>query len=237
MQNVNAAHRLLVLCLITGLGLLTTIAALALESGAADASTSDIVRSAQVASQYTTPTATRTPKPATANRREALQDDDLPPPPPRPTVRPPTATPQRPTADPPRSHETRSSRPRHIDLAVQQGASQHNVKPGDMVTFVITTTHQSGVRYAENVLIYEELPTFLDLEYAETSWGTLSTTNKQVRVTIPVLLPDDMVVVRIVARVNNQPAPDFMQIIASVDSDTEDRNETNDRAAVPLFGR
>jgi hypothetical protein len=122
-------------------------------------------------------------------------------------------------------------------MTIVQEVTDTTPQPGDTLAFSITVQHQEGVRYAEEVLIFEELPAFLDIVHAETSWGDLTVADNQVRVEIGYLLPDDVVQVYIIAQMNDQPAPEQLQVIASVATATEDRVPWNDTAAVMLTMR
>lgn len=162
--------------------------------------------------------------------------DDLPPAPALPEEPADPALPEEPAqpADEGGSHGGGSLR-RDVDLTVQQYASKDQVRVGDQIEFTITVTYADGERPAENVLIFEEIPTFLDIGHAATSWGQLSIQNNQISVFIPQLYPGDVVTVYVLAYVNDQPAPDFMTVIASVETTTEDSGPWNDLAAVPVI--
>ncbi|NJK78677.1 MAG: hypothetical protein HC876_16665 [Chloroflexaceae bacterium] len=185
--------------------------------------------------------------------------------PPRPTVESPTDVPTTPPTDVPTGVPTTgpttvptaptavatvTSRPaaprrdddddsgsRLIDLQLVQTASQTDIAPGDVLVLELIATHAEGNRNAEDVLIFVELPDFLTLQYAETSWGTLTQDGQFVFVTIPFLLPDDEVRMIVVAEANNLPAPDFMHIIGSINSSTRDSDPTNNLSPVPIFSR
>ncbi len=103
-----------------------------------------------------------------------------------------------------------------------------------LTTFTITTTHSDGQANAEQVLIFVELPTFLDIEQSTTTWGTLTRDENRVQVRIPILYPRDQVMLQITARVNQEPMPELMQVIASVATTSRETTYANNQAGVFL---
>lgn len=160
----------------------------------------------------------------------------VPPPTAAPTTEPTTAPTTGPTAAPtsPPSTGGGGSLRRDVDLMITQTASGDRVAAGDFVEFYITARYIDGERPAEEVVIFEELPAFLTIVQASTTWGTLQTTDNTVRVDIDNLYPDDEVQVYILAQTNTETDPQFVQVIASVDTITEDQTPENDLAFVPV---
>ncbi len=103
-----------------------------------------------------------------------------------------------------------------------------------LTTFTITTTHIDGRANAEQVVIFVELPAFLDVEQVTTTWGTLSVNDHRVQVSIPILFPRDQVILEVTARVNQEPLPELLQVIASVATDSLETTLDNNLAGVFL---
>ncbi len=175
-----------------------------------------------------------------------LEQTELPPRPTRtpPTVMPtntltanptdtPTATSVPPPPRPPRPAKS-SGGGQTLDLQIEQSASANLLQPAMLTTFTITTTHSDGQANAEQVLIFVELPTFLDIEQSTTTWGTLTRDENRVQVGIPILYPRDQVVLQITARVNQEPMPELMQVIASVATTSRETTYANNQAGVFL---
>ena len=169
--------------------------------------------------------------------------------PPRPTRTPPTVTPTNtPTANPTDTPTAtsvplppRPPRPakssgggQTLDLQIEQSASANLLQPAMLTTFTITTTHSDGQANAEQVLIFVELPTFLDIEQSTTTWGTLTRDENRVQVRIPILYPRDQVILQVTARVNQEPMPELMQVIASVATTSRETTYANNQAGVLL---
>ena len=162
-------------------------------------------------------------------------------PPTEPTA---TAVPPTPTSTatrvppPPRTplpvKSSSSSGGQTLDLQIKQSVSADLLQPAMLTTFTITTTHIDGRANAEQVLIFVELPTFLDIEQSTTTWGTLLRDDNRVQVSIPILYPRDQVILQVTARVNQEPMPELIQVIASVATASREITRDNNQAGVFL---
>jgi uncharacterized repeat protein (TIGR01451 family) len=146
-----------------------------------------------------TPTAeppTRTPPPTAGGT-------PVPTLPPRPTLPPsdtpgPTNTPKpRPTGEPGTDH---------ADPAVTKAVSPSEARIGDIVDFTITVTNH-GDKTADDVVVTDVLPDFLDVAESNTSKGTIATSGRTVVITIGPVAPGEEVLIHILARVNAQAQP------------------------------
>jgi uncharacterized repeat protein (TIGR01451 family) len=142
--------------------------------------------------------------------------------PPRPTVQPPapTATTD-PTAGTPKPDVERA------DPSVTKEVSPSEAHIGDIVDFTITVTNHGG-ETADDVVVTDQLPDFLDVVETTTSKGTIATSGRTVVTTIGSVAPDEVVVIHIRAQVNAQALPpggrNSVSLASSNNSDDPDNN-------------
>jgi uncharacterized repeat protein (TIGR01451 family) len=108
----------------------------------------------------------------------------------------PTSTPQ----------PTREAKPEPADPAVTKAASVAEARIGDIVDFTLTVTNHGG-ETADDVVVTDALPNFLDVVEATTDKGTLTLDGRTVVVTIGEVHPGEVVTIRIRTRVNEQAQP------------------------------
>ncbi len=121
-----------------------------------------------------------------------------------------------------------------VGLEISKQIQSSSVAVGDEIEFVITVAHSDGDREANNVVIEDTLPGFLSLVDATTSWGQLDTSGNSVIVRIATLFPGDTVTVRITARVTSLAQPPDNRNTATVSSDAEEDDLSNNRATVSI---
>jgi len=114
---------------------------------------------------------------------------------PRPTNTPgPTSTPRPP------------SKPELADPAITKSSSVSDARIGDEITFTIRVTNR-GPDTAEDVVVTDPIPDYLDVIEATTSRGTVSSNGRTVIVTIGKVPAGDEVTIRIRVRVNERAEP------------------------------
>lgn len=146
----------------------------------------------------------------------------------------PTATRVPPPPRTPLPAQPKSGGGQTLDLHIEQSVSADLLQPEMLTTFTITTTHIDGRANAEQVVIFVELPAFFDVEQVTTTWGTLSVNANRVQVSIPILFPRDQVILRVTARVNQEPMPELIQVIAAVATASRETTRDNNQAGVFL---
>jgi len=129
-----------------------------------------------------------------------------------PATRTPTSAPA-PTSMPgptntPRPTATRepSSKPELADPAITKDSSVSEAKIGDEITFTIRVTN-SGPSTAEDVVVTDPIPNYLDVIEATTTKGNVSSNGRTVIVTIGKVPAGDVVTIRIRVRVNERAEP------------------------------
>ena len=149
-----------------------------------------------VPAAYAIPLAALTPTPEPPTRTP-VGGTPAPTLPPRPTVQPPTAEPTSGTSKP----ETERA-----DPAVTKSVSPSEARIGDIVDFTITVTNHGG-ETADDVVVTDDLPNFLDVVETGTSKGVITTNGRTVVTSIGSVAPDEVVIIHIHARVNAQALP------------------------------
>lgn len=120
---------------------------------------------------------------------------------PRPANTPgPTNTPQ------PTATKEPSSKPELADPAITKEASVSEAKIDDEITFTIRVTNK-GPGTAEDVVVTDPIPDYLDVIEATTTKGDVSSNGRTVIVTIGKVPAGDVVTIRIRVRVNERAEP------------------------------
>jgi uncharacterized repeat protein (TIGR01451 family) len=174
-----------------------------------------------VPAAYAIPLAALTPTPEPPTRTPS-GGTPLPTLPPRPTLLP-TDTPE-PT---PKPRPTREPGTERADPAVTKSASPSEARVGDIVDFTITVTNHGG-ETADDVVVTDNLPNFLDVVETGTSKGTITTDGRTVVTTIGSVAPGEVVIIHIRALVNEQALPpggrNSVSLMSSNSSDNPDNN-------------
>ncbi len=129
-----------------------------------------------------------------------------------PPTRTPTSMPTRtpapgPTKTPgPTPTYTPSSKPDLADPAITKSSSVSDAKIGDEITFTIRVTNK-GPGTAEDVVVTDPIPDYLDVIEATTTRGNVSSKGRTVIVTIGKVPAGDEVNIHIRVRVNERAAP------------------------------
>ena len=152
-----------------------------------------------VPAAYALPLAALTPT-AEPPTRTPLGGTPAPTLPPRPTVQP-TATP-----DTPPTSSTPKPETERADPAVTKSVSPSEARIGDIVDFTITVTNHGG-ETADDVVVTDDLPDFLDVVDANTSKGTITISGRTIVTMIGSVAPGEVVIIHIRARVNEQAQP------------------------------
>jgi uncharacterized repeat protein (TIGR01451 family) len=110
---------------------------------------------------------------------------------------------------------------------VTKAVSPSEARIGDVVDFTITVTNHGG-ETADDVIVTDELPDFLDVVETGTSKGTITTNGRTVVTTIGSVAPGEIVIVHIRAQVNAQALPpggrNSVSLSSSNNSDDPDNN-------------
>jgi uncharacterized repeat protein (TIGR01451 family) len=130
------------------------------------------------------------------------------------TAEPPTRTPTpgptntpAPTNTPgPTPTRAPSSKPELADPAITKESSVSEAKIGDEITFTIRVTNK-GPGTAEDVVVTDPIPDYLDVIEATTTRGDVSSNGRTVIVTIGKVPAGDEVTIRIRVRVNERAEP------------------------------
>jgi uncharacterized repeat protein (TIGR01451 family) len=154
-------------------------------------------------SAYARPLAALTPTVEPPTRTPTPGPTSTPTAPPRPTV-PPTDTPG--PINTPQPQPSREPETERADPAVTKAASPSEARIGDIVDFAITVTNHGG-ETADDVVVTDELPDFLDVIEANASKGTIAISGRTVVTTIGTVAPGEIVTIRIRTRVNEQAQP------------------------------
>jgi uncharacterized repeat protein (TIGR01451 family) len=173
-----------------------------------------------------------TPTAEPPTRTPALGSTDTPGPtlPPRPTVLP-TNTPI--AADTPAPQPTRKPDTERADPAVTKSVSPSEARVGDIVDFTITVTNHGG-ETADDVVVTDVLPDFLDVVETTTTKGTIAASGRTVVVTIGTVAPDEVVIIHIRARVNEQALPPGGRNSVTLSSSNNSDAPENNTSAAPI---
>ncbi len=126
---------------------------------------------------------------------------------PRPTNTPGPANTPGPIKTPgPTSTPRPSSKPDLADPAISKSSSVSEAKIGDEITFTIQVTN-SGPGTAQDVVVTDPIPDYLDVIEATTTRGDVSSNGRTVRVTIGKVPAGDEVTIHIRVRVNERAMP------------------------------
>jgi len=113
------------------------------------------------------------------------------------------------------------------DPAVTKSVSPSEAQIGDIVDFTITVTNHGG-ETADDVVVTDQLPDFLDVVDSATSKGTIATSGRIVVITIGSVAPNEVVIIHIHAQVNAQAAApggrNSVSLTSSNNSDNPDNN-------------
>jgi uncharacterized repeat protein (TIGR01451 family) len=145
----------------------------------------------------------------------------------RPTVQPSTPTPtidNNPASPTPRTPEPETER---ADPAVTKAVSPSEARIGDIVDFTITVTNHGG-ETADDVVVTDVLPDFLDVVDSNTSKGAITTSGRTVVIALGSVAPGEVVIIHIRAQVNAQAQPpggrNSVTLTSSNNSDNPDNN-------------
>jgi uncharacterized repeat protein (TIGR01451 family)/MYXO-CTERM domain-containing protein len=119
------------------------------------------------------------------------------------------------------------------DPAVTKSVSPSEAQIGDIVDFTITVTNHGG-ETADDVVVTDQLPDFLDVVDAQTSKGTIATSGRTVVTTIGSVAPDEVVIIHIHAQVNAQALPPGGRNSVSLTSSNNSDNSDNNSASVMI---
>lgn len=170
--------------------------------------------------------------PAYANEQEPVAETEEPEP-----SEPPDPEPSEPPDPEPTDDNGDDGEGPRIDLELVKNVNESNPLVNQEIEFVLTITHREGSGWADDVVIEDTLPPFLELLGAETSWGELTIDGNTVRVFIDQLFPGDVVVVRIYARVLSDVAPPDNVNTATVTTPTNETTTENNTDSVTLLVR
>jgi uncharacterized repeat protein (TIGR01451 family) len=182
---------------------------------------------------YAAPLAALTPTAEPPTRTPMPGGTPVPTLPPRPTV-PPTDTPG--PTNTPKPRPTREPNTERADPAVTKAANPSEARIGDIVDFTITVTNHGG-ETADDVVVTDVLPDFLDVVDSNTSKGTIATSGRTVVITIGEVAPNEVVTIHIRAQVNAQARPpggrNSVTLTASNNSD--DRSNNTSGVAISIL--
>jgi uncharacterized repeat protein (TIGR01451 family) len=114
---------------------------------------------------------------------------------------------------------------------VTKSVSPSEARIGDIVDFTITVTNHGG-ETADNVVVTDELPDFLDVVDTGTSKGTIATNGRTVVTTIGSVAPNEVVIIHIHAQVNAQALPPGGGNSVSLTSSNNSDNPINNADSV-----
>ena len=119
-----------------------------------------------------------------------------------------TPNPNPPSVTPSPTQPTKTPRPKPelADPAITKEASVSEAKIGDEITFTIRVTNK-GPGTAEDVVVTDPIPDYLDVIEATTTRGNLSSNGRTVIVMIGKVPAGDQVTIRIRVRVNDRAEP------------------------------
>lgn len=158
-----------------------------------------------------TPTFTAVPPPPTATSTTIPTDTP-----------PPTATS---TPKPPPTEQSVA------DPAISKSASVAEARVGDEITFTIVVTNR-GNRAANDVVVTDSLPDYLDLLDATASRGSLTVSGRTVTVDIGSVAPGEQITIRIRARVNERAQPPSGRNGVSLTTSSSTDDPSNNSAEV-----
>jgi uncharacterized repeat protein (TIGR01451 family) len=110
---------------------------------------------------------------------------------------------------------------------VTKSVSPSEARIGDIVDFTITVTNHGG-ETADDVVVTDNLPNFLDVVETGTSKGAITTNARTVVTSIGSVAPGEVVIIHIHAQVNAQALPpggrNSVSLTSSNNSDDPDNN-------------
>ena len=121
-------------------------------------------------------------------------------------TRTPTSVPTSTSTPAPSRPTTRPNPSEPADPAVTKSVNVSEARIGDEITFTITVTNK-GPGTAEDVVVNDSIPDYLDVIQATTTRGNISSSGRTVRVDIGSVAPGDVVTIRIRVRVNERAQP------------------------------
>jgi len=160
--------------------------------------------------------ATRTPIPATTIIATHQ---------PRPTLTPTNAAPAATDTPTPRPHNHNA----HANPALTKSASPTEAQIGDSIDFRLTITNY-GDEEADDVVLTDPLPEFLDVVDVTADKGTFTITGRTVVIVLGTLAPGETIAVHIRAQVNAQARPPGGTNTATLTT-SSDSNDTRDDVA------
>jgi len=133
----------------------------------------------------------------------------------------------------PRPTATRepSSKPDLADPAITKESSVSEAKIGDEITFTIRVTN-NGPGTAEDVVVTDPIPDYLDVIEATTTSGDVSSSGRTVIVTIGKVHAGDEVTIRIRVRVNERAQPGNGRNTVSLATSSPGDNSSNNGSEV-----
>jgi uncharacterized repeat protein (TIGR01451 family) len=142
-------------------------------------------------------------------------------------TRTPTNTPNNPIPTP--TNTPRPSKPGLADPLITKAVNVAEARIGDEVTFTIKVTNK-GNDFAEDVVVTDPLPDYLDVIEATTTRGNVSSSGRTVIVDIGRVAPGEEITIRIRVRVNERAQPpegrNGVTLVTSSPSD-DPRNNTS----------
>jgi uncharacterized repeat protein (TIGR01451 family) len=166
----------------------------------------------------TTEPATRTPQPQPTNTAAPTTTEQ-----PRPTLTP-TDVPPAIDTPTPQPHDRERSNP-----VLTKSVSPDVAQIGDTITFVLTVTNH-GDKTADDVVVTDPLPDFLDVLDANADKGTVAVDGRTVTVSIGPVAPGEVITIHIRAQVNAQAQPPGGTNTARLTT-SSDSNDTSDDTA------
>jgi uncharacterized repeat protein (TIGR01451 family) len=165
---------------------------------------------AEPATRTPRPQPTNTAAPATAQPRPTITPSDVPAPIDTPTAQPP-------------KHDERTN------PALTKSVSPDQAQIGDTLNFVLTVTNH-GDRTADDVVVTDPLPDFLDVLDAGADRGDVAVDGRTVTVKIGAVAPGEVISIHIHAQVNAQAQPPGGTNTARLTT-SNDSNDTSDDTA------
>jgi uncharacterized repeat protein (TIGR01451 family) len=182
---------------------------------------------------YGAPLAALTPTAEPATRTPAPQPTNTSPPnaptqQPRPTLTP-TAVPAATDTPTPQSHTPNQ----RANPALTKSVSPAEAHVGDMLDFTLTVTNH-GDKTAEDVVVTDPLPDFLDVVGATADQGTVAISGRTVVVTIGAVAPGETITIHIRAQVNEQAQPPVGANTATLTTSSNSNDTSDDVASASI---
>lgn len=152
-------------------------------------------------------------------------------PPPEPTTPPiePTTPPTEPTTPP----DDGNGESRRSDPILTKSVNTTEAQVGDLIVYVLTVT-VDGNRAAEDVVVEDTLPPFLQLENATTTKGQIVINGSTVRAELGSVGDSETVTIRILARVVAVPEPPTYTNVAVLTTTSPTDRPENNRSSVTI---